>query len=615
MEEACTFWSRKTAWRCFLAAVFASYAMSELNSGATHGMIGFTGVNDLDNTDWLMQLPFILINASMAGLLGAAFNSLRMWLWRLRAAKTRHILRILEVCGLAILVCICGFFFSAVAGKCTPKSPDWGDTYGFRWQCEEGEHNDFATLFLSSGHETIIQLFSIGHNPGQAFVAHFTKGSLALYCFLYLVLMSIGAGTAIPGGLFMPSITLGGTWGALWGLIVRDWLPGWNVQPGLYALMAGTGTLGGVFRSTISLVVLVIEGTKGIEFLGGIILSVVVANWVAHHIHHDGVYESELERIGNVYMLRDEPPHTLHTQTAESIMATGVYGFKDIESVAKIMEALRTTTHNGFPVYGTDAGGAAGSETVEEGGRLEGLILRSQMLVLLQRRHFTDENGVPIAREACDKIEVELETEMRTFYRRYFTHNRYVAATAAPLDALQLEITNANGERIDLSQLYLDLRPYMNRSPFTIRKDCSASRTHQAFVQLGLRHLIVVDSHNIVVGIITRKDLDHAAGHGWWRVSAMAPKPKNNVLNKMFNNDFFRKIPSVPFFKHLVATASEPQHDSQISAARGDHHGVHSAAEEGRNHHHGGGSSGAVHEQTPLNFLQSGYSGRHNGEM
>lgn len=42
---------------------------------------------------------------------------------------------------------------------------------------------------------------------------------------------------------------------------------------------------------------------------------------------------------------------------------------------------------------------------------------------------------------------------------------------------------------------------------------------------LGLRHLIVVDAQNRIVGIITRKDLDHAAGHGWWRMSAQAPKP------------------------------------------------------------------------------------------
>jgi chloride channel 7 len=40
-----------------------------------------------------------------------------------------------------------------------------------------------------------------------------------------------------------------------------------------------------------------------------------------------------------------------------------------------------------------------------------------------------------------------------------------------------------------------------------------------------MRHLVVVDAQNRIVGMITRKDLDHAAGHGWWRMSAQAPKP------------------------------------------------------------------------------------------
>jgi hypothetical protein len=73
-------------------------------------------------------------------------------------------------------------------------------------RCEEGEHNDLATLFLSSSHHTIVNLFSMGHNPGEAYVVHFTQGSLVLFVVIYLILMSVGAGVAIPGGLFMPSI-------------------------------------------------------------------------------------------------------------------------------------------------------------------------------------------------------------------------------------------------------------------------------------------------------------------------------------------------------------------------------------------------------------------------
>lgn len=145
----------------------------------------------MEMKDWGMQLPFLLINFGMAGLLGAAFNSMRMWLWKLRAAKTLHVQRILEVIGLVFLVGLCGFFFAWAAGKCIELPANWyegydaselrqdegdggpptnhtgsGDTskereYGVRFFCKENEHNDIATLFLSSTHHTIIKLFSI----------------------------------------------------------------------------------------------------------------------------------------------------------------------------------------------------------------------------------------------------------------------------------------------------------------------------------------------------------------------------------------------------------------------------------------------------------------------
>lgn len=54
---------RKTSWRCFLAAVCATFTLQSLSKNAAHGMISFTGVHNYENRDWLMQLPFILINA------------------------------------------------------------------------------------------------------------------------------------------------------------------------------------------------------------------------------------------------------------------------------------------------------------------------------------------------------------------------------------------------------------------------------------------------------------------------------------------------------------------------------------------------------------------------
>ncbi len=89
------------------------------------GAIPFTNIYPLKISEWVMQLPFLLVNFAMAGLLGSAFNSLRMWLWKIRAAKTLHLQRVLEVVGLMFLTSAVAMFFSLTAGQCLPISEEW----------------------------------------------------------------------------------------------------------------------------------------------------------------------------------------------------------------------------------------------------------------------------------------------------------------------------------------------------------------------------------------------------------------------------------------------------------------------------------------------------------
>ncbi len=59
-------------------------------------------------------------------------------------------------------------------------------------------------------------------------------------------------------------LQVGGSFGALFGFALMQILPySWDIQPGVYALLCATAVLGGVFRSTFSLVIIVVEGTKG----------------------------------------------------------------------------------------------------------------------------------------------------------------------------------------------------------------------------------------------------------------------------------------------------------------------------------------------------------------
>eukprot|EP00976_Prorocentrum_cordatum_P040317 817707-Prorocentrum_minimum.AAC.4 len=53
----------------------------------------------------------------------------------------------------------------------------------------------------------------------------------------------------------------------------------------------------------------------------------------------------------------------------------------------------------------------------------------------------------------------------------------------------------------------IDLGPYVNTSALCVHTTFSVLRTYILFRTLGLRHLVVVDDLNRVVGMVTRKDL------------------------------------------------------------------------------------------------------------
>ena len=70
-----------------------------------------------------------------------------------------------------------------------------------------------------------------------------------------------------------------------------------------------------------------------------------------------------------------------------------------------------------------------------------------------------------------------------------------------------VEILEKYVETPHFKEVYIDLEPYINRSAPRIEENFSLHRTYIVFRTLGLRHLMVVDMANRVVGIITRKDL------------------------------------------------------------------------------------------------------------
>ena len=81
-------------------------------------MLSFDGIVSLRNEEWLWQAPFIVAVSLLAGFLGAVFNLQRKWLWRLRASRRRHALRLAEAVAVGLITVGVIFAVSLAAGTC-----------------------------------------------------------------------------------------------------------------------------------------------------------------------------------------------------------------------------------------------------------------------------------------------------------------------------------------------------------------------------------------------------------------------------------------------------------------------------------------------------------------
>jgi chloride channel 7 len=436
------------------------------------GLVNFGSFFNQRNHGYsLVHFPFFILVGILGGLLGALFNQVfaKMTQFRMRYIR-RPLLRFMEALCIAIITSACSFFLSYFVHNCRRLEASKSvfesiDIRHFQFFCPNGYYNDMATVFYTTEELAIKRLLHSEDN--------FSNSTLAVFSLVYFILFCLTQGIAVPAGVFVPSILAGAAYGRLIGQLLYKWGPfqnsAWHIDPGTFALIGAASLLGGVTRMTISLTVILIETTNDTTYGLPLMATLMVAKWTSDFFNH-GIYEIAIN-VRKIPFLPYEPPFYLRKLTARHIMKTGhVISFRCVERVGTVYRTLRTTTHNGFPV-------------VDDQGTFMGLILRSQLIVLLKRKIFTRSS------EPSKKFYQRLTLDdFQLEYPRY-----------PPIDSVQLSAEE--------EMLYLDLTPFMNQTPFIVQDNSSLSRVYTLFRTMGLRHLVVVNQNNSVVGIIARKDL------------------------------------------------------------------------------------------------------------
>ncbi|XP_010546809.1 PREDICTED: chloride channel protein CLC-d isoform X2 [Tarenaya hassleriana] len=494
LEEVTSWWRSQLMWRVFftsaVVAVVVRTAMGWCKSGKC-GHFGAGGfiiwdVSDGQDDYYFKELLPMAVIGVIGGLLGALFNQLTLYItsWRRNSLhKKGNRVKIIEACIISCITSAISFGLPLLR-RCSPcpeadpgsgiECPRPPGMYGnyVNFYCKtEKEYNDLATIFFNTQDDAIRNLFSANT------MHEFSAQSLLTFLAMFYTLAVVTFGTAVPAGQFVPGIMIGSTYGRLVGMFVVRFYKKLNIEEGTYALLGAASFLGGSMRMTVSLCVIMVEITNNLKLLPLIMLVLLISKAVGDAFN-EGLYEVQA-RLRGIPLLESRPKYQMRQMTAKEACKTQkVISLPRVVKVADVYSILRTNTHNGFPVIDHTRSG----ETL-----VIGLVLRSHLLVLLQSKVDFQHSPLP-----CDPSS------------RSIRHN--FSEFAKPVSSKGINIDDIHLTTDDL-EMYIDLAPFLNPSPYVVSEDMSLTKVYNLFRQLGLRHLFVVPRPSRVIGLITRKDL------------------------------------------------------------------------------------------------------------
>ncbi|THU68810.1 hypothetical protein C4D60_Mb08t07770 [Musa balbisiana] len=367
--------------------------------------------------------------------------------------------KILHAMAISLLTSCCSYGLPWLV-KCTPCPPDILDqcpTIGRsgnykNFLCPPNHYNDLASLFLNTNDDAIRNLFSGGTN-NEFHISTLIIFFAGVYC-----LGIVTYGIAVPSGLFIPVILAGASYGRLVGTLLG---PLSKLDEGLFALLGAASFLGGTMRMTVSVCVILLELTNDLMILPFVMLVLLISKTVAD-CFNKGVYDQMVKMKGFPFMEAHAEPY-MRNLKAGDVVSGPLITLAGVEKVGNIVHALKWTGHNGFPVVN--------EPPFSDARELCGLALKSHLLVLLKGKGFTKER---VSTGAADVL------------RRFDPFDFAKAGSGKGVKLEELDIDDAEME------MYVDLHPIVNRSPYTVEETMSLAKAAVLFRELGLRHLCVV---------------------------------------------------------------------------------------------------------------------------
>ncbi|XP_021277580.1 putative chloride channel-like protein CLC-g [Herrania umbratica] len=493
LEEMASWWRSALLWRAFFTTAVVAIILRALIDVCLSGKCGLFGKGGLIMFDaysanvsyHLADVPPVLVLGVIGGILGSLYNSLLDKVLRVYNLINERcaVYKIFLACSISIFTS-CLLFGLPWLASCQPcpldaseACPTIGRSGNYKkFQCPPGHYNDLASLIFNTNDDAIRNLFSKNTD------SEFQNSTMIIFFVTCFFLSIVSYGIVAPAGLFVPVIVTGASYGRFVGMLLG---PHTNLNHGLYAVLGAASFLGGSMRMTVSLCVIILELTNNLLLLPLIMMVLLISKTVADAFNGN-IYDLIMKAKGFPYLETHAEPY-MRQLTVGDVVSGPLQLFHGIEKVGNIVHILKTTRHHGFPVID--------EPPHSESPILYGLILRAHLIALLKKRVFL-----------CTPVRIGVDAF------RHFSAEDFAKKGLGNVDKIE-DIELADEEM----EMFLDLHPFTNASPYTVVETMSLAKALILFRQVGLRHLLVIpkiSNRAPVVGILTRHDFmpEHILG-------------------------------------------------------------------------------------------------------
>lgn len=114
--------------------------------------------------------------------------------------------------------------------------------------------------------------------------------------FLKPLLTSLTLSGGGSGGVFAPSLFIGATTGACFGLLCNRFIPGVSANPGVYAIVGMGAVVAGTTQGVLSAILIVYEMTNDYRIILPIMIAAGLASAIARFVDPESIYHKKLSR-------------------------------------------------------------------------------------------------------------------------------------------------------------------------------------------------------------------------------------------------------------------------------------------------------------------------------